>query len=233
MQFRPCPLRVERLPVTRGSAVKLSAKAEYGVRMMADLATAYGRGPVPLSQVAERQGISVDFLEQLTAALRKKGLIESVRGARGGYRLAHPPQDITVGDVIFALEGPFIPMVCLEVDHEDQPGCCSRLAFCTTRDVWVRLRDQVNATLTAISLADLVHPDSVQPLYVLVPPDIDRASAAGATTTAATDVVQVQTQTGAVKRTARYEKARLARTRTAGAGSPTFPAVRRSGVSHE
>lgn len=149
--------------------MKLSAKSEYGVRMMADLASVYGRGRLSLSQIAERQGISVDFLEQLIAVLRKKGLVESVRGARGGYQLAKSPADITVGDVIFALEGPFIPMVCLEVDHEHQPDCCARLGFCTTRDVWVRLRDQVNATLTAISLADLVQPESNQPLLVLLP----------------------------------------------------------------
>lgn len=153
----------------QGAAVKLSAKSEYSVRMMADLASVYGRGRLSLSQIAERQGISVDFLEQLIAVLRKKGLVESVRGARGGYQLAKPPEDITVGDIIFALEGPFIPMICLEVDHEHQPDCCSRLAFCTTREVWVRLRDQVNATLTGISLADLAHPAADQPVLVLLP----------------------------------------------------------------
>jgi Rrf2 family protein len=207
--------------------VKLSAKAEYGVRMMADLAAAYGHGPLPLSQVAERQGISVDFLEQLIGALRKKGLVESVRGARGGYRLAKPPQDITVGDVIYALEGPFVPMICLEVDHEHQPDCCSRLAFCTTRDVWVRLRDQVNATLTAISLADLVRPEADRPLAVVVPPGADD------TPTVELAPLQTRARAAAARTTTRHEKVRRARQRTAGAGSPTFPVSRRSGVSHE
>ncbi|MBI4496525.1 MAG: Rrf2 family transcriptional regulator [Chloroflexi bacterium] len=148
--------------------MKLSARTEYGVRMMVDLAVAHGRGPVSLSQIAEQQGISQDFLEQLIGPLRKKGLVESVRGSRGGYRLARAPEHISVGDIIWSLEGPFIPMVCLEVDHENQPECCGFLPVCTTRDVWIRLRDQVTATLNTVTLADLVQPKADHPAYTIV-----------------------------------------------------------------
>ena len=152
--------------------MKLSAKAEYGVRMMVDIAAAHGQSAVPLSAIAEQEGISLEFLEQLAGPLRKQGLLESVRGPRGGYRLAGDPGTVTVRDVLWALEGPFIPMVCVEVDHEKQPECCSLLQVCTTRDVWVRLRDQVSDTLNAITLADLVRPKADHPAYTTVQPGV-------------------------------------------------------------
>jgi Rrf2 family transcriptional regulator, cysteine metabolism repressor len=86
--------------------MKLSTKVRYGVKSLFELAMHEGTGPVSLKLIADRQGLSEHYLEQLAAPLRKSGLIQSVRGAQGGYALARPAGQITIGDVIRALEGP-------------------------------------------------------------------------------------------------------------------------------
>ena len=137
--------------------MKVSAKSEYGVRAMVQLARAYGKGPVPLSYVAETEHISQDFLEQLMLVLRQKGLVRSTRGAHGGYVLTMDPREISVGDVMAAVEGPFVPMQCLEFAGENQETCCMGILKpdCTTRDVWALLQEKVNETLGSVTLADL------------------------------------------------------------------------------
>lgn len=147
--------------------MKVSAKSEYGVRAMAQLARAYGNGPVPLSQIAEKERISLDFLEQLMVILRNKGLVKSVRGVRGGYLLAMPPEEISVRDIIWAVDGPFVPIQCLEFAGEDQETCCMGVLKpdCTTRDVWILLQEKVTETLRAVTLADLCR-EQGQPLRI-------------------------------------------------------------------
>lgn len=137
--------------------MKVSAKSEYGVRAMVHLARAYGRGPVPLSEIAAQEHISLDFLEQVMVALRNKGFVKSARGAHGGYMLAQAPDQITVGDVMWSIDGPFVPMQCLEFVDEDQDTCCMGLLKpdCTTRDVWLLLQEKVTETLNSVTLADL------------------------------------------------------------------------------
>jgi Rrf2 family protein len=138
--------------------MRISAKSEYGVRAMVHLARRHGQGPVPLSQVAEREKISLDFLEQLMISLRNTGLVKSVRGIRGGYFLAMPPHEVTVGNVMSAVEGPFISIPCLDVtDNGESCTMGMHLAECTTKDVWWLLQERVNATLHSITLADLCH----------------------------------------------------------------------------
>lgn len=134
--------------------MRLSTRAEYGVRAMVGLATIWKEGPVPLNQIAQKEGIPLAYLEQLMGMLRKKGFVKSVRGVKGGYALAVHPQDIRVGDVVWALEGPFVPIDCVELANE-AVECCAYKPECTTRAVWVTLRDQVISTLNAITLADL------------------------------------------------------------------------------
>jgi len=137
--------------------VRISAKSEYGVRAMVALARRHGAGPVPLSLVAEQERISSDFLEQLMLNLRRRGLVRSVRGIHGGYLLAQTPAEISVGDVMRAVEGPVVNMPCLDHSAAADP-CCSmgmHVAECATRDVWALLQDKINQTLDAISLADL------------------------------------------------------------------------------
>ena len=147
--------------------MRISAKSEYGVRAMVRLARQFGEGPVPLSQVAEREKISVDFLEQLMLLLRRQGLVHSARGIRGGYLLALPPGRISVGDVMRAVEGPMVNMPCLDRGEGDDP-CCSmgiHVAACATRDVWALLQDKITQTLDSVSLADLCQDQPLMPLH--------------------------------------------------------------------
>lgn len=134
--------------------MRLSTRAEYGVRAMVGLATIWKDEPVPLSHIAQREGIPQAYLEQLMGVLRKKGFVKSVRGVKGGYALVVPPDEIRVGDVVWALEGPFIPIDCVELTDE-AVECCSYKPECATRTVWVTLRDQVISTLNSITLKDL------------------------------------------------------------------------------
>lgn len=133
--------------------MKLSTKGEYGLRAMFDLAQHFGQGPISLKSVAERQGISEHYLEQLIAGLRKAGLVKSVRGAQGGYALAKEPGELTVGDVIRVLEGPIAPMDCVSEEVGDDP--CSRAEFCITRGIWRRVRDSINEVLDSITLQNM------------------------------------------------------------------------------
>src|SRR5919201_1600088 len=94
-------------------AVKLSMRSDYGARAMIDLALRYGEGPVQSADIAARQGIPEAYLEQLLTALRKAGLVRSTRGPHGGHELARPPAEIRFAEVIAALEGPLVPLDCL------------------------------------------------------------------------------------------------------------------------
>ena len=138
--------------------MKLSSKTEYAVRAMAELATYYGGGPMPLSQVAEKEGISQDYLEHLMAQLRKQGLVESARGVKGGYLLALPPEKISIRDIMWATDGPFVPIECLEYAGKNQVSCCygKLKPECTTRVVWVKLQESVTKAMESITLADLI-----------------------------------------------------------------------------
>lgn len=130
--------------------MRISTRGEYGVRAMFDLAMRFGQGPIPLKTVAERQEISEHYLEQLMGALRKAGLVTSVRGAQGGYELAFAPEDIRIGDILRALEG---PIVAVDVTgKEPQAGQIERYAI---TELWARLTEEINAVLDATTLADL------------------------------------------------------------------------------
>ena len=132
--------------------MRISTKGGYGIRAMYELAAAHGQGPIPLKVVAEKQSLSENYLEQLMGTLRKAGLVRGVRGAKGGYVLALPPEAISVGDVIRALEGPIAPVSCVELDED---AGCDRHASCPTRGLWERLRDSMIEVLDSTTLADL------------------------------------------------------------------------------
>lgn len=133
--------------------MKLSTKGRYGVKAMFDLALHTGDGPLPLKSIAERQEISEPYLEQLISSLRKAGLVTSVRGAQGGYKLAHPPQEITVGEIIRTLEGPMAPVDCV---IEGDPVPCDRAEYCVTRMIWEKIRDSINGVIDGITLQDMI-----------------------------------------------------------------------------
>lgn len=132
--------------------MRLSTRGHYGLKAMFDLALHYGENPIPLKSVAERQGISDNYLEQLISVLRKAGLVKSVRGAQGGYILARSPENINVGEIIRAMEGPIAPVNCVS---EVEPTECDQSDVCITRAVWARVRDSIAEVLDSISLADM------------------------------------------------------------------------------
>ena len=121
---------------------------------MSEFADHFGRGPLSLSRVAEKQGISQAYLEQIAIDLRRAGLLRSKRGVHGGYYLARTPEATTIGDVIRALEGSILPIQCMA---EEKCLPCSMEAECTTRGIWEQVRDRLVETLDTITLADLAH----------------------------------------------------------------------------
>lgn len=132
--------------------MKISAKEQYGLRAMTELAGHYGKGPVALGTVAELQGISLAYLEQIVPFLRDAGLIASTRGARGGYELARSPGQITVGQVLRALDGDILPIRCVS---EEDGLSCDRGATCLARTVWEVIHGRVLEALDGMTLADL------------------------------------------------------------------------------
>lgn len=134
--------------------MKVSTRGEYGMRAMVSLARMYGQGPVPLAAVASDSNVPAAYLEQLMGPLRRAGLIESTRGAHGGYALALPPQEILVGQVYRVMEGPIAPMSC--VSEESDEDLCPMIDGCATRVVWLKVRDSIAEALDSTTLADLL-----------------------------------------------------------------------------
>jgi Rrf2 family cysteine metabolism transcriptional repressor len=120
---------------------------------MIELAQRYGQGPIPLAEVAQTEGIPCSYLEQIIAPLRKAGLVESRRGAHGGYTLARDPCAITAGEIVRTLEGPITPYPCAS---EEGDFTCEREASCTARPLWQKMCDSIAAVLDSTTLAELV-----------------------------------------------------------------------------
>ena len=133
--------------------MRLTTKGRYGLRAMFELARDYGKGPVAIKAISERQHLSTHYLEQLLAKLRKSGLIESVRGPGGGYILAKKPANITVGDVVRTLEGPIAMAKCIDESLMLEP--CDHVGDCAVRLIWKRISNRIEEVLDAISLEDL------------------------------------------------------------------------------
>jgi Rrf2 family transcriptional regulator, iron-sulfur cluster assembly transcription factor len=130
----------------------LSTKGRYAVMAMVDLAQRSNGEPVPLAEIAERQEISLSYLEQLFAMLRKGGLVKSVRGPGGGYLLAHERGDIRIADVILAVDEPIRATRCAP----GAPiGCRGNRTRCLTHDLWEELGNQIQLYLNSVSLGDV------------------------------------------------------------------------------
>jgi Rrf2 family cysteine metabolism transcriptional repressor len=136
----------------RAPQMKLSTKGKYGVQALFELAMYQGAGPVSLKTIAERQGLSEHYLEQLAAPLRKAGLIVSIRGAQGGYTLSRPANQISVGDIIRVLEG---PIGFTECTSEGEPGLIGADGG-AVQSVWAEVTRQIIKVVDAVSLQDLV-----------------------------------------------------------------------------
>lgn len=134
--------------------MRLSTKGRYGLKAMLDLAVHNNEGQVVLKSIAERQGLSENYLEQLFAALKKAKLVKSIRGSQGGYSLGNSPEMISVGDILRTLEGSMAPTDCVsencEVHH------CGNSDYCVTRGVWEKIRDGINHVIDNITLQELV-----------------------------------------------------------------------------
>ena len=131
--------------------MKLSTKGRYGLRALIDLALYSENETVSIQSIARRQNISDSYLEQLMRKLRSAGLIVSVRGAQGGYKLARPANEISVGDVLRALEGSLEAVTCGGEDNS-----CQGADLCVTRFVWERINSSIRDTVDSIKLSQLV-----------------------------------------------------------------------------
>lgn len=136
--------------------LRVSTRGEYGVRLMVDLARHYGDKARSLTEISQAEGLELklQYLEQLVKSLREHRLVESTRGAHGGYRLSRPPEQIHMGEVLRALEGPIAPMIC--ATEGDMDIICDRLDGCSTKYLWGHVREAISAVLDAMTLADLV-----------------------------------------------------------------------------
>jgi Rrf2 family iron-sulfur cluster assembly transcriptional regulator len=136
--------------------MKLTSKGRYAVTAMLDVAIHAGSGPVPLADISERQGISLSYLEQLFSRLRKNGLVSSVRGPGGGYRLGRCSADIAVADVISAVDESVDATKCLG------KGNCQGGHQCLTHNLWDQLSNRISDFLSNISLSELVQQGDVK-----------------------------------------------------------------------
>ena len=131
--------------------MKLSTRTRYGVRMMVALALNYGKDPVFLKDIAKAENISEKYLSLIIIPLRGGGLVNSIRGAHGGYNLAKEPSRITLKDIMDVLEGD-----CSLVDCVKNPSSCSRVPICASHDIWEIIGNKISETLSSINLEMLV-----------------------------------------------------------------------------
>ena len=136
--------------------MRLTTKGRYAVTAMLDLAIHYNEGPITLADISHRQGISLSYLEQLFAKLRRQNLVDSTRGPGGGYRLSCEPADIPVADVILAVDEKLESTRCGGLSN------CQDDQQCLTHELWTELSDQIYQFLSGISLGALVEKNSVR-----------------------------------------------------------------------
>ena len=142
--------------------MKISTKGRYALRMMLEFAL-HPDECTKIGQVASRQQISVKYLGQIVTILTRAGYVKSMRGARGGYKLAKAPSEYTVGMILRLTEGSLAPVPCLE----DESNQCQRSSQCATLDVWRQLNDSINQVVDNVTLADLVKEQLAKPGFEL------------------------------------------------------------------
>lgn len=132
--------------------MKISSRGRYAIDLMVDLALYDNGEPISVKDIAERQQISGKYLEQIVSMLQKAGMVSSIRGAQGGYRLKRKPEEYSIGAILRVTEGDLAPVACVE---EGETGCANR-ATCSTIKIWQKLNSAINEVVDSISLADLV-----------------------------------------------------------------------------
>lgn len=135
-----------------GIFVLVSTKGRYALRVMLELAQFGGEGYLPLTEIAERQDISVKYLESIISVLSKAGLVDGVRGKGGGYRLSRKPEEYSVGEILKLTEGSLAPVACLDC----KPNKCERSESCKTLPMWEKLDEIICDYLNSVTLADLL-----------------------------------------------------------------------------
>lgn len=135
----------------------VSTKGRYALRVVIDLAEQPQGSRVPLKQIAQRQGISEKYLENILSSLVRNGVLSGMRGKGGGYCLSRDPELITVGEIVRLTEGSLSPVSCLNGDH----NTCERASFCRTIGMWRELDSMIGDYLDGISVADLAFKDCV------------------------------------------------------------------------
>jgi len=133
-----------------GAALRISRKSDYALRAMIELARSHGDRPLQTGEIAARRSIPESFLEQLLPALRKAGIVASLRGPRGGHSLAIPPSELTAGDVMRAMEG-----MLLEVECNSSGAPCALVDGCAVHDMWQELRAAMEQVLDRTTIEDL------------------------------------------------------------------------------
>lgn len=133
----------------------ISTRGRYALRVLIDLAEHTGEGYIPMKQIAERQGISLKYLEQIVPILSKKGFVEGVHGKGGGYRLMTAPEECRIGDILRLTEGNLAPVACLECGAKP----CDRRYQCRTFPMWTNFHRLVNDYFDHITLADIMKTD--------------------------------------------------------------------------
>ncbi len=136
-------------------SLSLSTRSRYGVRFMVALAGGWGRGTTLLKDISRREDISEKYLSQIVIPLKSAGLITAQRGAHGGYALARPPAEITVLQIVEAIEGPLVPVPCTAGAGSDCEAPCGRVTECAATSVWQELKADIEASLSSHTLADL------------------------------------------------------------------------------
>ncbi|MBT9168711.1 MAG: HTH-type transcriptional regulator CymR [Syntrophomonadaceae bacterium] len=144
--------------------MKLSTKGRYGTKALLDIALHQKEGPVLLKDIARRQEISLSYLEHLISPLSAAGIVQGIRGPKGGVLLVKPPAEIKLSRVIQLLEGSFTPVECV-----NNPSVCSRSGSCVTRDVWTDVKKAIEDVLESVTLQDLVErqKSKEQPMYYI------------------------------------------------------------------
>lgn len=146
-----CMNKLEYVKFKEVIFMKLSTKGRYGVKAMVDLAMRYGGDPVSIKSVSERQHISEYYLEQLFSPLRKAGLINSIRGAQGGYTLSREPKDITISEIMEVLEGP------IEISNCIDDKSCNNVDCCATRLLWTKIKNSIDSVTKTTTLQDILN----------------------------------------------------------------------------
>lgn len=139
--------------------MKVSTRGRYGVNAMYELAINYGQKAMPMKLIAANQNIPENYLEQLLSHLRQDGLIQSTRGAHGGYKLSKPPEEIAIGEILYSLEGPMAPVDCVVDDNT-----CQRMesGTCAGYLIWKKVYKEICNVVDNISLDDLIKENEIK-----------------------------------------------------------------------